>query len=485
MTRIGTIRLLLLVLGMSVGAWAQTTSQAQTQAPAQNEPAPAPAFGQTAPVLNPENPPVTGLDEPSLDLKTSSRSFISPALQVSESADSNGQNTLGSTSGVSSITRVIGALDLQQYWPKSDFLLEYVGGGAFYADPYDVRQLQAAGLEAVTRWRTGQVTLRDAFSYLPDGSFQIGTFGGAPGLGLATTIGMGGGATGGGLPGINSSASQTFDGVGTVPRLQNTAILDAVQAITPRSALTVAGGFSNSHFFDTSNCEISPSSCLINSDQLTIEGGYSHLINRHDQIGLVYAFQLFQFPQETGGQIYVHVINGRYSHSITGKLSLILSVGPQYTELETNGGYDKHWSPSARVTLRYRIGHAAVVATYEKFTSSGSGFFAGANVQAARLGYTRPLGRTWDLYTDVGYTYNTKLQNSLFGVTAGDFNEGFASAILRKHLGRSYEFFGAYRFSELAFNQTVNLGISGTGKIAQRNVGTIGIEWHPKPTRIE
>lgn len=272
MARVGTIRLLLLALGMSVCACAQTTSQAKTQAPAQTEPAPAPAFGQTAPVLNPENPPVTGLDEPSLDLKTSSRSFISPALQVSESGDSNGQNTLGNSSGVSSITRVLGALDLQQYWPKSDFLLEYVGGGAFYADPYDVRQLQAAGLEAVTRWRTGQVTLRDAFSYLPDGSFQIGTFGGPPGLGLATTIGMGGGATGGGLPGINNSTSETFDGVGIVPRLQNTAILDGVQAITPRSAITAAAGFSDAHFFDTSNCAIGPSACLINSDQLTVEG---------------------------------------------------------------------------------------------------------------------------------------------------------------------------------------------------------------------
>jgi hypothetical protein len=479
MKKIVTIRWALLVLGASICAAAQTS-----QPPAQTETAPAPAFGQTAPVLNPENPPVTGLDEPSLDLKTASRSFISPALQVSESADSNGQNTLGGN-GLESISRVLGALDLQQFWPKSDFLLEYVGGGAFYSDPYSVRQLQAAGLEAITRWRTGQIALRDAFSYLPDGSFQIGTFGGAPGLGLATAIGMGTGATGGGLPGINNSSNQTFNGVGIIPRLQNTAILDAVQAITPRSAITVAGGFSDAHFFDSSNCAISPTSCLINSDQLTVEGGYSHLISRHDQLGVVYAFQLLQFPQVTGGQIYVHVVNVRYSHSITGKLNLIISAGPQYTELEAGGGYDKTWSPSARVTLRYRMGHAAMVATYEKFTSSGSGFFAGANVQAARLGYTRPLGRTWDLYTDIGYTYNSKLQNSLFGAPAGSFNDGFASAILRKHLGRSYEFFAAYRFSELAFDQSVNLGLSGTGKIAERNVGTIGIEWHPKPTRIE
>src|SRR5580658_7974304 len=184
MGKIRSIRLALLVVGMSIGSAAQNSSPQS-----QPDTAPAPAFGQNAPVLSPENPPVTGLDEPALDLHTASRSFISPALQVSESADTNGQNALGGSSGLESITRVLGAVDLQQFWPKSDLFLEYLGGGAFYSSPYDARQLQAAGLEAVTRWRTGQVTLRDDFSYLPDGSFQIGTFGGAPGLGLATAIG--------------------------------------------------------------------------------------------------------------------------------------------------------------------------------------------------------------------------------------------------------------------------------------------------------
>ena len=138
-----------------------------------------------------------------------SRSFISPALQLSESADTNGANQIGGTD-LQSVTRVLGAFDLQQFWPKSDLFLEYLGGGAFYSSPYHAKQVQAAGLEAVTRWRTGQVTLRDAFSYLPDGSFFIGTYGGAPGLGLASgTMGMG--AQGGALPGVRGRRSAGFD----------------------------------------------------------------------------------------------------------------------------------------------------------------------------------------------------------------------------------------------------------------------------------
>src|SRR5208337_2810420 len=282
MARKGTIRMALLVLGMSMGAAAQDSSQAQPE-----NPAPAPAFGQNAPILSPENPPVTGLDEPKLDLRAASRSFVSPALQVSESAETNGANALGGGSGLESTSHVLGALDLQQFWPKSDLFLEYLGGGAFYANPYNVKQLQAAGLEAVTRWRTGRVTLRDTFSYRPEGSFPIGAFGGAPGFGVAAASGIGSGALGSGLPGLNSSTSSGFEGVGNISRLDNTAILDAVQAINPASAITVAGGFSNGHFYD-------PTNTLIDSDRITVEGGYSHLLNRHDQIGAVYAFQLFQ-----------------------------------------------------------------------------------------------------------------------------------------------------------------------------------------------
>ncbi len=482
MLRTRAIRLALLVFGISMCAAAQNSSQSQPE-----NPAPAPAFGQNAPVLNPENPPVTGLDEPGLDLRTASRSFISPALQVSEAADTNGSNAIGG-SDLESITRVLGAFDLQKFWPKSDLFLEYLGGGAFYDSPYQAKQLEAVGLEAVTRWRTGQVTLRDAFSYLPDGSFFIGTYGGAPGLGLASGT-MGIGMQGGSLPGTVTNSQ--FGSVGDIPRLANTAIVDAVQAINPRSAFTVAGGFSNAHFYDSASCSIAGSTCLINSDQVTAEGGYSHLVSRRDQIGAVYGFQIFQFPQASGGEIYNHILNVRWSHTITGRLSLIAGAGPQYTDLEEGGDY-KHWSVSGRVLLRYKIGHASIIGDYEKFTSAGSGFLAGADTQAARLGYKRPLGRTWDFFGDVSYSNNKRLQSlqnaGLGAVNATSYNEGSAGAIFRKHLGRSYDFFVAYRFSEVDFNTPGDVPVDlpgSTGRIAQRHEGMVGVEWHPTPTRIE
>jgi hypothetical protein len=69
-------------------------------------------------------------------------------------------------------------------------------------------------------------------------------------------------------------------------------------------------------------------------------------------------------------------------------------------------------------------------------------------------------------------------------VDAGSYNNGSAGFVLRKHLGRTFDFFSSYRFSELAFNVPVSIGGS-SGRISRQQVGVVGVEWHPRPTRIE
>ncbi len=459
MSVLRSIRWVLVLLSISLVAAAQDSSQYQT--------APAPAFGQTAPILNPDNPPLSGLDEPSLEMKTASRSFISPAVQVGESYDSNAANALSGSKG-ERVSNVLGALDLQIFWPKTDLFLEYLGGGVFGDNPYFVRELQAVGFEGVTRWRTGQVTARDGFSYLPDGSFFAASAGGLPGFGIATGGGIG---TGSALPGLLHFGT----GIGTIPRLSNTGSLDVVQAITPRSAFTLIGAFANAHYFDNTDN-------LSNSDQTTVEGGYSHLINRHDQLAAVEAFQLFQFPTTSGGEIYNDVFNIRWSHTISGKMSFVGGVGPQWTEVRYVV-ISPNWSVAGRAALRYRFRHTSMLASYEKFTTAGGGIFTGAQTQIAQLTARRPIGRTFDLTAEGGYSHNKRLQ-AAGSVNANIYDEGFAGATLRKHLNRTWDIIGAYRFSEAWFDVPVTIGGS-TGKTNRRQIGTIALEWHPKAIRIE
>jgi hypothetical protein len=95
------------------------------------------------------------------------------------------------------------------------------------------------------------------------------------------------------------------------------------------------------------------------------------------------------------------------------------------------------------------------------------------------------LGRTCDFYVDLGYSHNKKIETlALLGVPASTYDEGSAGVILRKHYGRSYDFFAAYRFSEVAFDVPVCI-VGSCGRIDRRHIGTVGVEWHPAPTRIE
>src|SRR5277367_6508667 len=172
----------------------KTPSDPQSGSQSQGTP-PAPPMGGNPPILNPENPPLSGLDEPSLELRPLNRSFISTAIQVGESGDSNANNAVGGSQG-DAVTHLLGAVDLQKFWPRSDLFLEYLGGVVEGDERSFQRQLHALGLEGVTRWRTGQITVRDGFSYLPDGSFSASSAGGLPGFGIAT------GRLGLGLPGV-------------------------------------------------------------------------------------------------------------------------------------------------------------------------------------------------------------------------------------------------------------------------------------------
>ena len=467
---------------MMVGVSAFAVAQSDNS---QGRSAPVSPLGQSAPILNPENPPVSSLDEAGFDLRGGERSFFSYGLSASETIDSNANNKLGGE-GVSSVTHFLGAMDLQRLYAKTDLFLEYLGGVAAYSSSTEtVRQLHAAGFMGVTRWRTGRLTARDSFSYLPEGSFSVGAFGGVPGLGIATGSGTSG-LAGGGMPGMHFSGNGQFGSVGLTPRIANSALLDVVQSLTPRSAFTVAAGFSNAHFFDDTNV-------LINSDRELVEGGYSYMIGRRDQLGAVYGFQQFRFPQDAGGQIDAHVVNIRLGHTISGKMSVILGGGPEYITFQvpnpdpgTNDPIKvSRWSANGRVVFRYRFTRTSISATYEKFTSAGSGFFAGADTQAVRLGLTRPLARTWELYTDLGYAHNRRLQEQLLqGLPGNTFDHGFFRALLRKHLGREYSAFLAYRFNDLSFDSSA-CGSSPCSRASERHMATIGVEWHPRPSRID
>lgn len=476
----------MLVLAVCINAPAQDDASAQEQS------APPPAA--TGPVdQNLENPPVTGLDRPQSEPAFGGRSYFAPGAQASEGLDSNANGSAHGSSK-SSVTRLAGSADLQKLWRKYQIGLDYLGGVAGYSGPLansrgHFYQMHTIATDQRIPWRTGQLAIRDSFEYLPEGSFGLGSFGGAGAVGTSGGLpgtGLGGGITGG-------SSSSLFSGGqygGVQSRYENFAIADVTQELSARSSVTLAGGFDYTKFPN--------SKTLINSQETLGQVGYNHLLNRKDQVGVFYAFQELHFPVPGSGTVETQVWNGLYAHRITGKLNLVVGAGPEIVQVRTPpsiflflgipikipGSTTRTVSGTGTATVTYTASaRTAVNFSFVHYVTTGSGFFAGANTTAARAALTHGFGRKWNGGADLGYSRNTRLQSLVSGAGSSSqaYHFWYAGVSLRRQLGPHFDVFGNYQFDHFGTTCTASSPICGS----HQHLVNLGIEWHPKPIRLD
>ncbi len=474
------MRIGLFVLGMYLTltlatGWAQSASDQSSGTPSDQS-------NQPGPPSSSDNPPISGLDQASLESRIPARSFLIPGIHVSEAVDSNLGDTSASSS-VQGVTRVMGSVMLQKIGNRFMTALDYIGGGEFYsgfaASSNQVQQLDA---EERILWRKGQLTARDQFSYLPEGVFGFGVYGesGAYSQGLAG-IGYVGGGIGAGLGGLFGPGQ--FGSLGQQPRINNLATVDIDQALTPRSAVTLAGGYGIVHFTDNS-------AGFINSNQVSAEAAYDYQLNRKDQIAFLYGFQDFRYPNFAGSTYTTQLGQVMFGHRVSGRMDLIVGAGPQVTLINVPlfGGSTQKLTVSAQASLRYRFPRTSLGVFYSRFNTSGSGYFLGATSDVVRVSASRPLSRLWTVGTDIGWAHNSQVQPGLLGLlppTTTSFQYWYAGAVARRELGRHFSFFISYQFNDLLFNS----GFCGTSGIcnqaAQRHVAAVGLDWHPHPIRLD
>lgn len=498
-----------LLLAVS-GAWGQENPLPQQ---------PVPGFGteNPAPPVT-ENPPISGLDLPNLEPHGAPLSYLQPGAHVSESIDSNIQNALGGST-TQSITRGLGSLELQRLWSNYALALDYLGGVAYYnVTGLGFKQIEEFGANQKITWKRGQLGVRDAFSYQPEG-----TFGSAYG-----SVGT----TGAGLNGLSYFGGQGLGELGQVPRIMNISLVDAVQNLTPRSSITAAAGYGFVHFLGDDSAT---GSSFIGSSQITAQVGYDRVLGPHDQAALQYAYQGFDFS--TGVAFHSHVIQLLWGHRISGRMDFLISAGPQITLINdlptvvnsapppsllpqcipeaTQTGFalvcpenDLRISAAGRASLRYRFKTASLDLSYDHYITSGSGFFAGAESDIARLDVLKPLGRVWTAFSDIGYSRNSRVSSLSAqelstcssptsgssstlppcpGTSANVYSYGFIGGGVHRNIGREFTVFASYQFNYLTFDSNFCSATTPgpCNRTSQRNVGTIGLDWTPRPIRID
>jgi hypothetical protein len=481
-----TLRLIVLLLFMTFiqsSVRAQSDAQQPSGGNQQASPEATPSSGNGTPSIA-ENPPITGLDMPGLETNVARRSFLIPGAQVSEALDSN----IGTEPGASAIhseTRVLGSLALQRLWSKYDLLLDYVGGGAFYhAAGFGNQQMHSLNVENKFLWRKGEFAIRDAFTYLPEGTFGFGAFGGGGAYGgyQSGLSGFGFGLPAGGFGNsLNFFGSGQFGSLGLEPLISNVVVADIAESLSPRSSVTLAGAYSVQHY--TNN----PLN-LIDSRQTSAQGGYNHALNARDTLAVLYGFQEFHYPSFVGaGSFKTNLINLLYGHRVSGRMDFVIGAGPQITQTrDLVFGSRTSVSGSGRVSLRYRYPKTAIGASYERYNTSGSGLFAGASSDVVQLSISRPVGRKWDWVSDFGYSHNKQLQQSVAGINAQSFSYWYAGFALRRQLGRQFGAFISYQFNDEGFgNSFCGVGVPACDRVSHRHVVAVGLDWHPRPIRLD
>jgi hypothetical protein len=503
------------MLGMMVFAlgtmWAQDNtppSDSQTPQP------PVPAYGQGNRPSTPisENPPLSGLDLPSLEEHAAPLSYLQPGATFSESAFTNIGNTLGgSTFG--SVSRGLGTLALRRLWSHYDLALDYMGGAAYYQKGgIGWKVLQDVGIAQKIEWKRGQLSLRDNFSYLPEGNFGA-AYGSLGSLGIA-------GMENGPLLSLGSG----LGALGLTPRIMNVSSAELSESLNPRSTLTATAGYAFTHFYGD---DAATGDSFIGSSQLSVQGGYNRILTPHTQVAAVYGYQAFDFSI-VGSAFHSHVVQGMYGHRISGRMDLLLGAGPQFTATDTQTAVcsdptvplefcappfgtpmpvtDKSTKVGVAATarLRYRFTKDSLDLRYRRFQTSGAGLFTGAQSDVIRLQFDHPLSRIWRLTMDIGYGHNNRLQplteaqklacassdpqtseNACPAGNATTYNYGYAGAAVHRSFGRQWHGFVSYQFNELWFDGSFCASNTPCDRISNRQVVTIGLDWTPRPIRID
>jgi hypothetical protein len=472
-------------------------SGSASSAPDQGNGAPPAATTPAGPDI--ENPPLSGLDEPSSELAFGGRSYLVPGIQLSESVNSISSGLGSKTSGTDETARGLGSLDLQKIWKTNQLALDYIAGGTLLQGHVTQAHLgrsyqtHSFALDERHLWRTGQLVFRDSLNYLPEGSFGFGSYGGAGGFGSSlggggtsggAGTGLGGGITGG-IPG-GSFGGGTIGSVGIQPRIDNLSVIDLTQSFSPRSTVVAAVAYDYTNFLTNAQTSLA----LINSQMSSAQLGYDYLVNNHDRLSVSYSYQTFHFPSAGSGNVEAHAWHVLYSHRISGRLNLVFGGGPQLLIFHNPLiSVPSKITGSGRAQLSYQANlRTTTQISYMHYTSAGSGFFAGANTDVVNASLTRLEGRTWSFSVNGGYSRNSQLQKSALGAsTASTYDYFYGGSSIRRQLGRYFGAFVSYQYSDMRFNSGAVVCTTPTscGNSSGSQVGLVGIDWHPHPFRLD
>jgi hypothetical protein len=88
---------------------------------------------------------------------------------------------------------------------------------------------------------------------------------------------------------------------------------------------------------------------------------------------------------------------------------------------------------------------------------------------------------------DVGYTRNSQILPGIAGVAAQaqSYQYEYAGGVAHRQLGRYFGLFLSYQFNRLAFDSSFCTAPGPCANTSLRHVAAVGLDWHPRPIRLD
>jgi hypothetical protein len=412
----------------------------------------------------PDNSPVTGLQNPTIGSPELGHSYWVPGLEYGSTIQSRplGQQA---TSGWYANNYVGGDLSLVEAWSHSQLALNYSGGGFFTTSNLEsngwYQQLSLADTMTFNRW---QVQFFDTFSYIPESDF--GFFGGSgmalPGIG---------GSLGPSLPGLAPSIlpnQSIYSAIG--PRYGNAFAAQVTYQLSRRGSITVGGSYGLLRFTEAGN---------VDSDMTIGNVGYNYALNKTDSIGVFYQFAGYHYsgePQAIGS----HSVNFVYGKKVTQRIALKLYGGPQFSFYRVPiGTQTESTNGSAGVSLTYAVKRGSINLSYFHGLTGGSGVLLGAETDQVTGGLSRQFGVAWTGFVNFGYSRNGSL-GTAGGLPSPSFDDWFLGGGISRPFGRNVNFTANYSARIEHSNLATCTGLGCSTDYTQ-NMVTISLQWHTRP----
>lgn len=422
--------------------------------------------------MSPDTRPLSGAQYFSVGTLNIKRSYWQPHFDVTGSADSNPQEGPSSTNW-GAWTAFTAGVDIHHISGSSNLTVAYTGGGMFSSEKaVSTGTVQQLGFTEKISFRRSVLSILDQLSYLPQAGLGFGGLGDLP-------------LTGGGAAGLGPGATnQQTILTGQGQNLENSSVVQLQTFLTPRTSITMAGGYSLLRFFGSN---------LVNSTNMNFQGGYNYELTEHNTLALVYGFNRFGYSN-FNNSIDSHTMQAAFGRRITGRLAFQVGAGPEFTFFNqgsassggTGAGSGAAGNPSSRVNwslnsaVTYQHLRTAFGLNYWHGVTSGSGVVAGSLSDMVTGSITHQMSRTFSSGFTGGYSRNSSLLTLGGASSTADYSYWFAGATFARPLSETLALTLSYQMQYQNANVPFCIGPTcGTGLV--RHLISVGLSWNERP----